>query len=69
MAYRILVPQPGIEPATPAVEIKNRNQWASREVPTFVYCLPQLWKMTLLKILLIFKCVIGKHEKKVLTQP
>ena len=28
-----LVPQPGIEPAAPAVEAQSSNQWTAREVP------------------------------------
>ena len=31
MAYRILVPQPGMEPGTPAVEALSPNHWNTRE--------------------------------------
>ena len=33
MAYRILIPQPGIEPAPPALEARSLNHWTAREVP------------------------------------
>ena len=33
MAYRILVPQPGIEPMPPEVEAWSLNHWTAREVP------------------------------------
>ena len=29
----ILVPQPGIEPVPPAVEVHSLNHWTAREVP------------------------------------
>ena len=32
-AYCFLVPQPGIEPAPPAVEARGLNHWTAREVP------------------------------------
>ena len=32
MALRILVSQPGIRPVPPAVEVRNPNHWAAREV-------------------------------------
>ena len=34
-ACGILVPQPGIEPALPAVEAWSLNHWTTREVPIF----------------------------------
>ena len=34
MACGILVPQPGIEPTTPALEGGFLNHWTTREVPT-----------------------------------
>ena len=36
-ACRILVPQPGIEPASPAVEMRGFHHWTAREVP--IHCL------------------------------
>ena len=33
MACGILVPQPGIEPMSPAVETQSLNHWTAREVP------------------------------------
>ena len=33
MACRILVPQPGIEPMTPALGSWNLNYWTAREIP------------------------------------
>ena len=34
VAYRILVPQPGIKPVPPAVERQSLNYWTAREVPS-----------------------------------
>ena len=34
MAYRVLVPQPGIELKPPALEAQRFNNWTAREVPT-----------------------------------
>ena len=31
--YGILVPQPGIEPAPPALEAQSLNLWTARKVP------------------------------------
>ena len=33
MACGILVPSPGMEPASPAVDVWSLNHWASREIP------------------------------------
>ena len=33
VACGILVPQPGIEPAAPAVRVLSPNHWTAREVP------------------------------------
>ena len=33
-ARRILVPRPGIEPASPAMEVQSPNDWTTREVTT-----------------------------------
>ena len=35
MARGILVPQPGIEPLSPAVEAQSLNHWTAKEVPRF----------------------------------
>ena len=35
-ASRILVPRPGIEPGSPAVEAQSLTQWTTREVPMHV---------------------------------
>ena len=32
-AYGILVPQPGIDPAPPAVNARNLSYWTAREIP------------------------------------
>ena len=32
-----LVPQPGIEPLSPALEVQSLNHWTSREVPLFLF--------------------------------
>ena len=36
MACKILVPQLGIEPKSPAVEAQILNHWAIREVPMYL---------------------------------
>ena len=33
VACGILVPQPGIEPASPALEVRSPNHWTAKEVP------------------------------------
>ena len=33
-ACEILVPQPGMEPRSPTVEVPSPNYWTAREVPT-----------------------------------
>ena len=33
MCTEILVPQPGIEPMTPALEVQSVNLWTAREIP------------------------------------
>ena len=33
VAHRILVPQPGIEPMPPALEVQSSNHWITRGVP------------------------------------
>ena len=35
-AWEILVPQPGVEPAPPALEAQSLNHWTTREVPTLL---------------------------------
>ena len=43
-ARGILVPQPGIEPAPPAVKAWSLNHWTSREVPDmYWFKLLSLW--------------------------
>ena len=37
MACRTLVPQPGIEPTSPAVEAQSPNHWTTRDVSTYVF--------------------------------
>ena len=36
-ACTILVPQPGIEPVSPAVEVWSLNHWTTREVPKQIF--------------------------------
>ena len=48
MACGILVPQPGIEPLYPGVEVQSPNHWTTRELPliyTFelCYCYQMHW--------------------------
>ena len=35
LACRVLVPQPGIEPKSPTVEVQSLNHWTIREFPSF----------------------------------
>ena len=42
MACGILVPQPGFEPAPPALEAQSLNHWTAREVPRSKG-LPAVW--------------------------
>ena len=35
-AYKILAPQPGIEPMPPAVKTRNLNHWTCRDVPLHI---------------------------------
>ena len=37
MAYRILVPQSGIEPRSPAEETQSPNHWIAREFPKLYF--------------------------------
>ena len=34
MACRVLIPQPGIEPVSPVVEVWSLNHWTAREFPS-----------------------------------
>ena len=36
MACGLLVPQPGIEPVFPALEVQNLNHWTTKEVPRYI---------------------------------
>ena len=36
-AFGLLVPQPGIEPVPPALEVQSLNHWTAREVPTSTF--------------------------------
>ena len=33
MAHGFLIPWPGIEPASPVVEVQSLNHWTAKEVP------------------------------------
>ena len=37
VACGILVPQPGIKPAPPALEVWSLNHWTTREVPAYIF--------------------------------
>ena len=37
MACGILVPQPGIKPASRALEAQSLNHWTAGEVPIFIF--------------------------------
>ena len=45
-ASGILVPWPGIEPATPAVEVQSLNYWTSREVPPPPHAFLFIWPLS-----------------------
>ena len=51
VAYGTLVPQAGIEPASPAVEVWSPNHWSDREVPLvsghffMIHCSFHAWKI------------------------
>ena len=51
VAYGILVPQAGIEPTSPAVEVWSPNHWSDREVPLvsghffMIHCSIHAWKI------------------------
>ena len=48
MAYRILVPQLGIEPMPPAVEVQRSNHWTTGEVPRdMINSIPSMRKLRL----------------------
>ena len=51
----ILVPQPGIEPVSPALGVWNLNHWTAREVPQPLFFIalttPSLLPVLLMKIL------------------
>ena len=48
MAYRILVPQLGIEPMPPAVEVQKSNHWTTGEVPRdMINSIPSMRKLRL----------------------
>ena len=48
MAFGVLVPQPGIEPLPPAVEVQSPNHWTTREFSSiyFSYCYYGLFFLT-----------------------
>lgn len=48
VACGVLVPQPGVEPAPPAVEVQSLNHWTTKEVPDFT----------------VFKCISYTTEEK-----
>ena len=54
MAHRILVPQPGIKPVSPAAEAGSLKHWTTREVPeyqfytSFVIFIPKYFNLLLL---------------------
>ena len=37
VAYGILVPWPGMEPACPEVEAQRPSHWASKEIPPWLF--------------------------------
>ena len=57
ISCRILVPQPGIEPMSPTVEVWSPNHWTTGEVPGISYlCIPAVNSISL------FKKVLMKHS-------
>ena len=60
MACRILVPQPGTEPSSPAVEAWSLNHQTAREVPgAFIFEVRKLKKKK--KAEQIYKCEMKIH--------
>ena len=45
MAHEILVPQPGIELVSPAVEAQSLNHWTAKEVPRLLGIYTKEWKI------------------------
>ena len=47
LAHGIIVPRPGIEPASPALKAQSLNHWTAREVPSltswFQWCYWEAW--------------------------
>ena len=44
----ILVPRPGIEPASPAVKVQSCNHWTAREFPVlFCFLIKRYWRTSL----------------------
>ena len=37
MASGILVPRPGVEPTSPAPEVRSLNHWTTRDVPINIF--------------------------------
>ena len=50
VAYGILIPWPGIEPVTPALEAQNLNHWTIKEVPLLVITIKFQTEQSLEKI-------------------
>ena len=56
-APRILVPQPGIEPVPPAVEVHSPNHWPAREFSIYLF----IYLFIYLYLIYLFLAVLGLH--------
>ena len=50
-SYRILVPQPGIEPGALAVKARSPNHWTAREFPPRTFSKAANWTKHLVSVL------------------
>ena len=64
-ACGILIPQPGIEPMPPALEVQSFNHWTSKETPWLCgFIWPARWYLKSWKLLLALKNWEILHLKK-----
>ena len=59
-ASGILVPQPGIEPKPPAVNVQSPNRWTTRDVPQSILLMQEISSMTLSDGLTFIQTVASK---------
>ena len=57
MAYGILVPGPGIEPVSPAVDARSLNHWTTKEVLAFCFFFQMvMFELTIRNIMICLLC-------------